>query len=462
MNQARLFCSFRDPSGFVFYDNGRLLRQVNLGYKQNYDFLINSGLYEKLSSEGLLVPHIEIKSKLSDNGYKVIEPFQIPFISYSYEWSFSQLKQAALTTIKIQRTALKYGMSLKDSSSYNIQFIGTKPVFIDTLSFEIYPQNKPWIAYRQFCQHFLAPLALMSYKNINLSQMLKSYLEGISLSMAASLLSANSWFNLGLLIHLHLHAKSQGDYSNLDTSKININKKSFTINALYGLLDSLESVVSKLNINVSSSQWSDYYFEKKSYTKLALEHKQKIIEGFFYKSGLNRVLDLGANTGFFSRIAAKTNRYTISSDYDPMCVEVNYRLLIKDNCENILPLVLDVTNPTPAIGWQGKERFSLFERSSSDLVMALALVHHLAISNNLPFDKIADFFTQIAQELIIEFVPKDDAMVQSLLRLREDIFQDYTQENFEKSFRKNFDILEMVFIADSKRILYLMRRRNEK
>ena len=171
--------SFRDSNGFVFWQDGALYRQVNTSYKDNYEHLMESGLYEVLVSGGLLLPHeeVNIQSSQPDLAYKVIRPELIPFISYPYEWCFSQLKDAALTTLEIQKTCLDFGMSLKDCSAYNIQFRKGKPVLIDTLSFEKYREGQPWVAYRQFCQHFLAPLALMSHKDIRLNQLLRVYIR---------------------------------------------------------------------------------------------------------------------------------------------------------------------------------------------------------------------------------------------------------------------------------------------
>jgi hypothetical protein len=175
--------SFRDPSGYLFHRGAELYRQVNRRYQENYDLLTSSGLYDKLVAEGLLVPHEEVDLEPLDaaTAYKTIKPLLVPFVSYPYEWCFSQLKDAALATLAIQKTAMSHGMSLKDASAYNIQFIDCRPVLIDTLSFERYVPGRPWIAYRQFCQHFLAPLALMSYRDPRVSQLLKAGLDGIPL-----------------------------------------------------------------------------------------------------------------------------------------------------------------------------------------------------------------------------------------------------------------------------------------
>ena len=234
--------SFRDPSGFLFYRDRKIFRQVNLSYKDNYNHLINSGLYNALVDENLLIPHREagFSGNKPDEAYKVIEPEIIRFISYPYEWCFSQLKDAALTTLAIQKKSLDYGMSLKDCSAYNIQFLKGRPVFIDTLSFEKYREGYPWVAYRQFCQHFLAPLALMVYRDIRLNQLFRVNIDGLPLDLTSSLLPFRTRFIFSLLSHIHLHARSQKHFAN---KTINVNRHKISRLSFLGLIDSLEKAV---------------------------------------------------------------------------------------------------------------------------------------------------------------------------------------------------------------------------
>ena len=213
--------SFRDPSGFLFTRDGVLYRQVNQVYAEDYRKLMDSGLYAKLVKAGLLIPHTEVDIEPANKklAFKVLCPEYVPFISYPYEWSFGQLKDAALATLSIQKRALKAGMVLKDASAYNIQFQRGKPTLIDTLSFEIYQEGEPWVAYRQFCQHFLAPLALMAYQDVRLSQLLRVYIDGIPLDLASELLPARTRWNLGLATHIHLHARAQKRYAEVAVSE---------------------------------------------------------------------------------------------------------------------------------------------------------------------------------------------------------------------------------------------------
>ena len=449
--------SFRDPSGFVFSMNKLIYRQINVSYKQNYDKLMNSGLYKVLIDFDLLIPHIEsdFENFITDNVYKIIKPEMIPFISYPYEWSFSQLKDAALLTLEIQKKALEFSMSLKDCSAYNIQFREGRPVFIDTLSFEEYKEGEPWVAYKQFCQHFIAPLALMCYRDISLNKLLQVHLDGIPLDITSSILPLRTKFMFSVFIHIHSHAKAQNYYSD---KLINKPPKKVTKFSLRGLLDNLESIIKKMRWKTYNTEWGNYY-DNTNYSKDGFNNKKQIIADFIDRIDPKLIWDFGANTGVFSRIASKNRIPVVSFDIDPVAVEKNYLYSKGKKEKNVLPILFDITNPSPGIGWENKERMSLLKRGPVDTVLALALIHHLAISNNLPLNKIAAFFNNICFSLIIEFIPKEDSQVQKLLSTREDIFPNYTKQNFELMFGKYFIILEQKKINDSERILYLMTKK---
>ncbi len=451
--------SFRDPSGFLFLFESKIYRQINHSYRENYKHFQQSGLYQSLIDSDLLIPHEEsdVVAAQPDIAYKVIEPEQVSFISYPYEWSFSQLKDAALATLVIQKEALKFGMSLKDCSAYNIQFVKGKPKLIDTLSFELYREGRPWVAYRQFCQHFLAPLALMCYCDVRLSQLFRIYIDGVPLDLASSFLPFRTRFVFSLLTHIHLHSKSQKHFADksVNRKKHRINRTSFL-----GIIDSLYTSVKRLKWRSAATEWAGYY-DDTNYSSGAFEEKKRLVGEFINKVNPKTVWDLGGNTGTFSRIASDRGIKTISFDVDPMAVEKNYLESVEKAESNILPLLLDLTNPSAGIGWQNQERMSLLERGSVDLVLALALIHHLALSNNLPLDRIAEFFSEVCKSLIIEFVPKTDSQVQRLLVTREDIFPDYTQPAFEQAFLRYFVILNSEKIMPSERTLYLMQRRKE-
>lgn len=455
-NCERISSSFRDRSGFLFKTDNVLYRQVNKSYKKNYDKLIESCLYQALIKKGFLIPHeeVDVNPYEPEKSYKILKPEMVEFISYPFEWSFSMLKDAALTTLNIQKMSLENGMTLKDCSAYNIQFINGKPMFIDTLSFEEH-KNELWIAYRQFCQHFLAPLALMAYQDIRLNQLFRIYIDGIPLDLASSLLPSRTRLRFPLLSHIHIHAKSQNYFSD---KIVNVKNKRVSQRSILGLIDNLKSAIKKLNWKPHGTQWVRYY-DDTNYSEKSFNHKKKLVEDFIRMTSPKSVWDLGANIGLFSRIASDMKIPTISFDIDPAAVEKNYLNCKKKGETRILPLLLDLTNPSPAIGWANNERMSLIQRGPADTALALALLHHLAISNNLPFERIASFFDGICSSLIIEFIPKDDSQVKRLLATREDIFSDYTRENFENEFSKYFNITKSENIEDSKRVLYLMEKR---
>lgn len=443
----------RDPSGFIFREGGKLYRSVNHTYKTNYDRLIQSGLYDKLISESLLITHTEFeKNNFNIDCYKIISPLEIPFISYPYEWCFDQLKDAALLTLKIQKLALDMNMSLKDASAYNVQFHHGSAIFIDTLSFEIYNEGLPWIAYKQFCQHFLAPLLLMSHKDLRMHLLLRDFIDGIPLDLTNSLLPFRSKLNLKIFLHITMHSKAQKKYSN---KKAGLQKGSFSKTSFYRLIDSLISLVNETKSDIDSSAWVNYY-EQNILSDSYLNHKQELIESFINKIKPDCIWDIGSNTGMFSFQAAKHNVKVISFDSDPLTVNKLYLQCKSRKVKNILPLVMDLVNPSSAIGWALSERSSLIDRSSADMIFALALIHHLSIANNIPFDSAASFFSVICKYLVIEFVPKDDPNAQLLLRSREDIFYNYNQTEFEKVFGVYFKIITSEKLSASGRVIYLM------
>ena len=445
--------SFRDPSGYLFWRNGQLYRRINSIYFCNYEHLMKSGLYNTLINERLLIGHEEVAALADDSGPStIIKPKIVPFISYPYEWSFSQLKHAALATLTIQKKAMEYGMVLKDSSAYNIQFYQGQPILIDTLSFEKYNVGDVWVAYKQFCQHFLAPLALMSTRDIRLGQLLKIYIDGIPLDLTSMLLPWATRMNFGLLMHIHLHAKSQKYFSD---KLIKVKRPKMNRIALLGLIDDLKSVITGLKWKPLGTEWAEYY-ENANYSSEAFSQKKFLLSQFLGEIKIRTVWDLGANTGIFSRLAADKGLSVVSFDIDPAAVERNYLDCLQEKQSHVLPLILDLTNPSSDIGWANEERMSLHHRGPVDAIFALALIHHLAISNNLPLEKLADFFSKLCRYLIIEFIPKNDSNVQKLLASRKDIFPEYTVEGFEMAFSEYFAIKSKIQIKNSCRTLYFM------
>jgi ribosomal protein L11 methylase PrmA len=448
--------SFRDPSGFLFFENNVLYRQINKSYEKDFHELMTSGLYDELVSNHFMVSHKDAPeiSLKSSNGYKIIQPEKIDFVSYPYEWSFSQFKDAALLTLEIQKIALKYGMVLKDASAYNIQFKNNSPIFVDTLSFEKYLEGQPWTAYGQFCRHFVSPIALMTQKDIRLQQLLRIYIDGIPLDLTSKLLPMKTFTMFSLISHIHAHSKAEKKYSaDIKAPKqIFMKRRSFE-----GLIVSLYSGIKKSRLKLNETEWGDYYNDT-NYSDNSFDEKKKLVKKFIELTHPKTVWDLGANTGVFSKIASEIALNVISFDIDPLAIEKNYLFLKQNNIENVLPLLMDLANPSGGIGWGNNERKSLIERKPADLVLSLALIHHLVISNNVPLDKLSEFFHKLTKNLIIEFIPKEDSQISRLLTTRKDIFYDYDKTHFETEFSKKFKILDAVSIPETLRTLYLMEK----
>lgn len=452
--------SFRDPDGYLFKRDDQVLRMVNESYFEDYDLLMGSGLYAELVDRGWLLAHEELPLADDAEGGRILKPEQLKYVSYPYEWSFSQLKDAALLTLNIQLLALKHGMTLKDASAYNVQLHEGRPCFIDTLSFERYTEGQPWSAYRQYCQHFLAPLVLTARKDYRLTHLLKSYIDGIPLDLASKLLPKGSWMNFGILAHIHLHAMSQIRFADDARSSDSVQKVEMSKSRLEGLISSLQSATEKVNWQPPNTEWGNYY-DDTNYVDEAMKHKEALVQDFVRSSGSagKMAADFGANTGRFSRIAANEGFEVLSYDVDEVAVERNYRQ-VRETGETMLhPLLLDLTNPSPGVGWSNEERGPVIGRADINLGMALALIHHIAISNNVPLQRCAALFAKLCERLVIEFVPKSDSQVKRLLATREDIFPDYTEAGFRAAFEEYFTIEKAEPIPDTERHLYLMVRR---
>jgi hypothetical protein len=413
--------------------------------------------------EGLLVRHEEVPLDAvphEPGAMLLLRPEPLPFVSYPYEWCFSQLKDAALLTLALQRRALEHGLWLKDASAYNVQFRGSRPVFIDTLSFEAYPEGRPWVAYRQFCMHFLAPLALIAYRHTGTTWLLRSALDGIPLDLASRLLPRSTRLRPSLAIHVHLHARAIARHAATGSGAgaTPAQPRPLSKAALLGLLDNLAGAVRRLDWKPEGTEWADYY-DDTNYSDAAAEAKRQLVAGVLDELAPRTVWDCGANTGVFSRLASGRGVPTLALDVDPAAVERNYRRARDERDAHLLPLVMDLTNPSPDLGWDGAERMSLAARGPADLVLALALVHHLAIGNNVPLAWVARFFRRLGRHLVLEFVPKSDSQVQRLLASREDIFPDYTAAGLERAFADDFELRRRLPIPGSERVLYVFTAR---
>lgn len=446
--------SYRDPAGFVIHDGLAYKRVVTLRGSNNYRLLISSGLYGELVSSGLLVAHEEAAVTNPATGwFKVLTPEQIPFISYPYEWSFDQLRDAALLTLEVEQRSLARGLTLKDASAYNVQFRGAAPVFIDTLSFEPYTGG-PWPAYEQFCRQFLGPLLLMCYRSPDTSRYLKTDLEGFGLDRVSRLLPLRSYFRIGPLLHIHLHSRAVRSQpfagggarrgSGVELSRI---------------IASLRHAVERLRTPHFPREWTEYYAQGRFYTLGAQESKREAVCELAGKVRPKLAFDLGANTGVYAKELVRMGAMCIAFDSDAGCVNRLY-LEERDRSQtSILPLVMDLANPSPSLGFDLRSTMSLFERPQADLVLCLALLHHLRVSGNLPFARIAEFLARLGRWLLIEFVPFEDPAVRTLTSRQSD-FDDYSLPNFLEVFTTRFRLHASRQVQGTDRVLYLFERRS--
>ena len=459
--------SYRDPSGFVFRHDGVLYRQINATFAEDWAAFESSGLHAALVKDGLLVADAPASLELAPEpgAVAVIRPDEIGFISYPFEWSFSQLKDAALLTLQAQAMAGEHGMAIRDASAYNIQFLDGQPILIDTLSFERAAADQPWKPYRQFCENFLAPLALMALCDGRLGQLLRTWIDGVPLDLASELLPGRTrFFSPGLAAHIHLHARAQrqhaGDSGPDGAPSTALRSVTMSEGRRLALLDHLKRTIEGLHLPAHGTVWADYA-DQTSYSDAGTASKESIVKRFVeavWAEGGRNAWDVGANTGRYSRIAADAGFWVLALDIDWAAVERHYLALRSSGEKRIMPFLADIAEPSPGIGWENTERASLIDRSNADVLIALALVHHLAIGRNVPLPMISRLMARLSANAIVEWVPKQDPMCQRLLAAREDIFADYSIDGFRAAFGREFEIVEEAQIEESGRVLFRLRR----
>ncbi|PZF73050.1 class I SAM-dependent methyltransferase [Taibaiella soli] len=448
--------SYRDPSGFVFRHFGDIYRMVNISYKEDYDLLMQSGLYTSLAEKKIMLSHTDVTAQfsLAPNAYKVIQPEAVPFWTYPYEWSFEQLKQAALLTLQLNKLALAQNMILKDATAYNIQFVAGKPILIDSLSFEKYTEGAPWKAFRQFCTHFVYPLLLQSKVEGLNPAIFSQYPDGISAKLTASLLPKSSKYNLNNWLYLYLPAKLEGKQD--DSAKqrsISVSKTKILQN-----MEQLSGFIQKMKPPVVHSNWNHYYSET-ILSQEYLQFKEQTVAQWLKEKSPKTTVDVGCNTGVFSFIASQNSGQVVSLDTDPYSIDLLFLMAQKEGVKNLTTFVGDICNPAAAFGWNNAEQSALLSRLKGDMVLSLALIHHLALTKNVPLEMILETFANIStQYVIMEFVPKSDPRSQTLLQNKTDIFPSYTQADFETVAQQFFTIEKQTPMQGSERVLYLLKK----
>ena len=452
--------SFRDRDGRVYLCKGRVFRGLSESALISYRRLQEESFFVDLTASGKVIGTDEIsddKNPLPDDikaqwaGF--LEHDKVPVISYPYEWTFGMLKAAASLQLHLVERAVSHGFSLKDATPYNIQFINRKPVFIDIPSFEPLQQGEPWSGYRQFCEMFLFPLMLQAYKKCNFQPFMRASIDGVDVQTAASLFGFRDRFRKGVLSHVWLQSKLDRRFGG-STKNVRSELKTAGFNRELILVNvrKLQKLVNRLQWQATGSEWGDYS-EFHNYTKDDHLIKEKFVRDALVAEKPATVWDIGCNTGQFSRIAAAECRQVLSTDIDHVAVERLYSA--NDTPDNILALVQNVADPSPNWGWRNMERSDLQTRSQPDLVLCLALIHHVVITANIPLAEFVDWLAGLADKLVIEYVSREDEKVQTLLRNKEDKYQDYSRESLEINLKRHFDIRQQQDVNNGDRSLYL-------
>lgn len=448
--------SFRDPAGFIFQSQGQVYRQVNQSYAASYEKFMQSGLYQKLTNNNWLIAHTEVSENFSGSPdwYKTLRPEQIPFITFPYEWCFEQMKDAALLVLNILKESIRHDLILKDATPFNIQFHKGRPVWIDTLSFDVYDASKPWVAYRQFCESFLFPLYIGHYLKTDIQKTLSTYLEGIPATLTSKLLPMRSGLSLGVWLHVYLQNAVKSDNRNAGA------QGGFNRKKLLNLITHLETIIGGFRSRKAGTTWGDYY-ENTILSQQYLQEKEKLFREMIKELDYATALDAGTNDGHFARILAEgsNGKNVVAVDSDAVAINRLYRHIKMNTVENLLPLQMDITQPSPALGYRNQERAAFFDRIKADLVSALALIHHLVYSKNIPLASLAAFFADITGKyLLIEFVPANDPKVIAISKNRTAVHR-YDAATFEESFGTLFTTLKKITVPGTERVLYLMQKR---
>ena len=457
--------SFRDPDSRIFTADGRVLRLLSEQGLADWRKLESSGLLQGLVQEGSLVGTREIELSEVPAGIHggvaaVLEHDPIPFVSYPYEWTFGMLRDAALLQLRLLRRALEAGMILKDSSPYNVQWQGARPVFIDVGSFEQLREGEPWAGYRQFCMLFLYPLLLQAWKDVPFQPWLRGSLEGITPHECRSLLSARDLLRRGALSHVVLHDRLERRYEEKEADlKGELRKAGFRKELIVANIRGLERLIGRLRWGAAGarSAWSEYGLET-TYSHDDAERKARFVADAVASEGPRLVWDLGCNEGRHARIAAEGAEHVVAMDADSLVVDRLYGALREENETRILPLAVNVVDPPPALGWRGLERRPLLERGRPDLTLCLALIHHVSIGGNVPVAEFLDWLRGVTGSLVIEFVSPEDPMARRLLaRKRPGDHPDYRADWFEQCLTERFEVVRSEQLAAGARTLYLAR-----
>jgi SAM-dependent methyltransferase len=458
--------SFRDPDSRVFRAGDAVLRALSERGLADWRAVSSTSFFHEALAAGKLVgteavDDVELPEEALHEGVAAVlrhEP--IPFVSYPYEWTFGMLKDAALLQLDLLRAALREGVTLKDASPYNVQWRGAWPVFIDVGSFEPLREGEPWAGYRQFCTLFLYPLLLQAYKDVPFQPWLRGSIDGITPQQCRNLLSFRDLFRRGVFTHVVLHSRLDRKYADKTRDvKRELKSAGFRKELIEANVRGLERLVRRLEWRTAASAWSDYSATN-PYSEADAGRKAQFVQEASSTRRWQLAWDLGCNDGHYTRLIAADARYVVAVDADPSPVQTLYEALKSEGATTILPLVGNLADPSPGLGWRGVERRTLPERGRPDLTLCLALVHHLAISGNVPLKDFLTWLRELDTTLVIEFPTRDDPMVKNLLaRKREGSHPDYHREWFDRCLEELFEVERSEELASGTRVLYLARPR---
>lgn len=451
--------SFRDRDGRVYHSGKRIFRGLSTSAMDSYRQLQNKPFYQALVDSGYVIKTRELQPDENPLPDEVVSQWAgflehdaVPVISYPYEWTFSMLKAAASLQLHLIERAVSNGFTLKDATPYNIQFVGCKPIFIDTPSFEPLTEGEPWSGYRQFCEMFLFPLFLQAYKGCNFQPFMRAAIDGVGVQTAASLFGFRDRFRKGVMGHVWLQSKLDRRFSaSSENVRSNLKSAGFNREMILVNVRKLQKLVTNLQWQATGSEWGDYS-EFHNYTDDDHKRKEGFVREAIRAEKPDVVWDIGCNTGQFSRIAASECRQVVATDIDHVAVERLY--LDKNTSANILPLIQNVADPSPNWGWRNTERSDLQTRSKPDLILCLALIHHVVITANIPLAEFIDWLAGLTDKLVIEYVSRSDDKVKTLLRNKQDKYNDYSCESLEVNLQRHFKINQQQEVNNGNRTLY--------
>ena len=457
--------SFRDRNGRVYLVGDRVIRGLSESALENFDLLAAQPFYRDGVNAGTLVEtwrlsmdDVPLAESVRTQWAGFVEHRRIPVITYPYEWSFGMLKDAAELQLDLLESAISAGMTTKDATPYNFQFNAGRPVFIDIPSFEKLERGSPWSGYRQFCEMFLFPLIVQAYKGIDFQPLLRAGIDGVPLQTAAGMFGLRDRLRSGVLSHVWLQSKLDKRYSGADIHvRQDLASAGFNEEMILANVRRLRKLVQRLGWDGFGSEWGEYEsFHNYSAADQAL--KESFIDECTAASGAQRVWDIGCNTGRFSRIAARHAEHVIAMDKDHFAVERLYREIRSQAGGSVIPILQDIANPSPNWGWRNRERLDLVSRFRPQLVLCLALVHHVVISANVPVQEFVEWLASITDHLIIEYVSRRDEKVRILLRNKSDEYADYSRVRFESALSDRFTIERSQALESGNRFLYWCRR----